>query len=84
MLERDRLAAVIAEHGRNRVHRPALRAGNVLCGVWIHAKYRAARAAIGAKVVESFELTAFTLPVTNRVLDEIKLRGLAEIGYREN
>src|SRR5215471_747026 len=64
VLEGDGLAAVVAQYRRHCVVGSALRAGDVLGGVWIHLQDRAARPAVRSQVVESFQLTALALPVT--------------------
>src|SRR6185369_8998202 len=84
VLEGHRFAAVVAQHGRYGVHRAALRAGLLFGSVGIDSENRSARTAIGAQVVQPFELAALALPVADRVLDELELRGLAKVSNREH
>src|SRR5262249_31593035 len=45
---------------------------------------RSAVLASGAKVVQPFQVSALALPVADRVVDELKLRDVAEVGNREH
>jgi hypothetical protein len=77
-------AAVIAQQGRYCVHGPALGANNILGGIRVDPQNMTAVSAIGSEVIEPFELAALALPVPDRVFDEVQLRGLSKVGYREN
>lgn len=83
MLKRYRLAAVVAQHGGNRIARAALRTGLLFGGVRVYSEDRAARTAIGSQVIEPFELPALALPVSDRVFDELELRSLSKICNRK-
>ena len=83
-LQRDRIAALVAERRRVLVERAALRAQHVARLVRIGDHGRAAIPAGGAQVVQSAQVAALALPVADRVVDEIQLRQPAEILNREN
>src|SRR6266404_803602 len=84
MLKGHRLAAVVAQHRRHRVHRAALGTGLLFGRVRIDAENGAARTAVGTQVIQPFELSALALPIADRVLDKLKLRGLAKVGDRKH
>ena len=84
MLKCYRLAAVVAKNRRYGVGGAALSAGLFFGGVRVDSENRAARTAVCAQVIKPLELSAFALPVTDRVLDKLELRGLPKIGYRKH
>ena len=83
-LQRDRVAALVAECRRVLVERAALRAQHVARLVRIGDHGRAAIPASGAQVVQSAQMSALALPVADRVVHEIQLRESAKILDREN
>ena len=83
-LQRDRIAALVAECRRVLVERAALRAEHVAGLVRIGDHRRAATAAGGAQVVQPAQVAALALPVADRIVHEIQLRQPAEILDREN
>jgi hypothetical protein len=61
-----------------------LRAYHIFGGVGVNSQDMATVSAIGSEVIEALELSAFALPVSDGVFDEIELRGFSKIGYREH
>ena len=84
VLESDRLAAVVAERGPDGVERAAVVAQGLAGRERVNLDERAAILAVGSEVAQSFETTALALPVADVELDEVKLRGLPEVGDRED
>src|SRR5258705_5808479 len=84
VLKRHRLAAVVAQHGRDRVHRAALRTGLLFRRIRIDAENGAARTAVGTQVIQPFELSAFALPIADRVLYKLQLRRLPKVCDRKH
>jgi len=84
VLERDRFAAVVAQHRRHGVHRAALRTRLLFGRVRVNPEDGPARPAIGAQMVKPFELSALALPISDRVLNEFQLRGFAKVGNRKH
>ncbi len=83
-LQRDRVAADVADVAARLVRRAAFRAEHVLVAVRIGDQRVAAGLAGLAQVMQALELAALALPVTDRVLDELERRVLAEIADRKN
>ncbi len=73
-LQRDRVAALVAERGRVLVERAALRAKHVAGLIRVGDNGGAAIAAGGAQVMQAAQVAALALPVADRVVDEIELR----------
>ena len=78
-LQRDRIAALVAERGRVLVERAALRAEHVAGLIRVRDNRSAAIPAGGAQVVQAAQMAALALPVADGVVDEIELRKSAEI-----
>src|ERR1700722_3057104 len=78
-LERDRIAALVAERGRVLIERAALRAQHVARLIRVCDNGCAAIPAGGAQVVQAAQMAALALPVADSVVDEIELRKSAKI-----
>ena len=78
-LQRDRIAALVAERRRVLIERAALRAQHVAGLIRIRDNGSAAIPAGGAQVVQAAQMAALALPVADGVVDEIELRKSAEI-----
>ena len=83
-LQRDRIAALVAERRRVLVERAALRAEHVAGLIRVGDHRSAAIAAGGAQVVQAAQMAALALPVADRVVDEIQLRKPAKILDRKH
>jgi hypothetical protein len=82
-LQANRVAALVAEIGRVRVVRAAFLAEHFARVKWIGDNRGAAILTSSAQVVQSLEVTAFALPVADRIVNKFKLRDIAEIRNRE-
>jgi len=78
-LERDGIAALVAERRRVLIERAALRAQHVTGLIRVCNNGCAAIPAGGAQVVQAAQVAALALPVADRVVDEIELRKPAKI-----
>src|SRR6202030_2192489 len=78
-LQRDRIAALVAERRRVLVECAALRAQHVAGLIGIRNNGRSAIPAGGAQVVQAAQVAALALPVADCVVDEIELRESAKI-----
>src|SRR5207248_2440283 len=82
-LQADRVAALVAKIGSVGVVGAALSAKNLAGMKRVGNNRGSAIAAGGAKVVETFEVSALALPVANSVVNEFKLRYVAKVRDRE-
>jgi len=83
-LHAHRVAALVAERRRILVERAALRADHVAGLVRVGHHRGAAIPAGGAQVVQTLQIAALTLPVADRIIDEIELRQTAKILDRKH
>src|SRR3712207_3345253 len=79
VLEADGLAAVVAERRAHGVERAAVVAQGLARRERVDLDERAAGLAVRAKIPQTFEPSALTLPVADVVLDEVELGRLAEV-----
>ena len=80
MFKADRLAAVFAQLRAHEVERTAAVTQSLTGGEWIYLDRRTAVLTVRAQLVESFEATAFALPVSNLILDEVERGSTAKVG----
>ncbi len=83
-LQRDRVAALVAERGRVLVECAALGAQHVAGFVRVGYHRSAAIAAGGAQVVQAAQVAALAFPVADGVVDEVELRQAAKILDRKH
>jgi len=79
-LQADRVAALVAEVGRVRVVGAAARAQHVARVERVGDDGRAAVLTRRTQVVQPLQVAALALPVADRVIDELELRHVAEVG----
>jgi hypothetical protein len=84
VLQADWLAAVFAKLRAHKVERAAAMTERFARCERVHLDRGAALFTIRAQVVKTFETSAFALPVTNLVLDEVEGGGAAEVGDRKH
>ena len=78
-LQSYRIATLVAEVRRVRVIGSALGAQHVAGVERVGNNGRTAILASSTQMMKSLEVTAFAFPVTNRVVDELQLRDIAEV-----
>src|SRR6185312_5048247 len=85
-LQRDRIAAAVAEGNNILVERAAAMAKHIAGMERIGADFRSAVriTANRSKVMQPLEVAAFALPIADRIINEFQLAQAAEIGNREN
>src|SRR5215207_2771925 len=83
MLQADRLAAVFAKLRSNKVECAAAMTKRFARCQWIHLNGRTAVLAVRSQVVQAFETSTFTLPVTDLIFDKIESGGAAKVRDRE-
>ena len=84
VLQADRLAAVFAKLRANGVERAALVTKRFAGRQRIDLDRRAAVLTVRAKIVQTFEPSALTLPVADLILDKIERGGAAKVGDRKD
>ena len=83
-LQSDRVAALVAEVRRVRVVGAALVAEHIAGMERIGDDRDAAVLTGGAQVMQPFQVAALALPVADRVIHELELRDVAEVGDRKH
>src|SRR5204863_7120945 len=81
-LQANRVAALVAEIWRVRVVSAALMAEDIAGMKRIGDDRIAAVLTGGAQVMQTFQVAALALPVADRVINELQLRDVAEVGNR--
>ena len=84
VLEADRLAAVVAKLRTNGVKGAALVTKRFAGGKRIDLDRRTAVLTVCAQVIQTFEMSALALPVSDLILDKIERRRLAKIRDRKD
>ena len=83
-LQAHRVAALVAERHHVLVEGAAMAAQNVASVERVGADGRAAIAAGGTEMVQTFQVAALALPVADRIVDEFEIAYTTKIGNRED
>src|SRR6185369_6208416 len=84
MFQTDGLAAVLAKLRADKIERAATMTKRFAVSQRVHLDRRTAVLTVRAKIVQTFEASAFALPVTDLVLDEVERGSAAEVGDWKN